>query len=121
MLVEHAMMVEEAGVEGSAPASITTSRARLLIVRAGMTAPQLIRSGRAPWPCSLASMALTTGTERSRASFFAKAPPAFVKGVLTPDASQMSDLADLWGLRVAGLAIGFPRSLRHRLLTTLSG
>jgi hypothetical protein len=46
MLVEQAMMVEKAGVRGSMPASISTSRAMLLHIRLGTTAPHTAKSGR---------------------------------------------------------------------------
>jgi hypothetical protein len=48
MLVEHAITVENAGIVGATPASIRTSRAMLLQVRFGTTAPQTAKSGRRP-------------------------------------------------------------------------
>ena len=48
MLVEHAMTVENAGMVGATPASISTSRAMLLHVRFGTTVPQIAKSGVAP-------------------------------------------------------------------------
>ena len=48
MLVEQAMTVEKAGIVGVEPASISTSRAMLLQVRFGTTAPQTAKSGRPP-------------------------------------------------------------------------
>lgn len=48
MLVEQAMTVEKAGTVASMPASISTSRAMLLQVRLGTTAPHTAKSGLPP-------------------------------------------------------------------------
>ena len=86
MLVEQAITVEKAGMVGSPPASSSTSRARLLQVRFGMTVPQTAKSGLA-----FASIALTTGTDRLIASWPARAPSTLANGVRTPAASHAPD------------------------------
>ena len=90
MLVEHAITVENAGIVGATPASISTSRAMLLHVRFGTTVPHTAKSGIAP--CSSPSMWRTTGTESPIASSAASGPSTFANGVRTPAASQTSGL-----------------------------
>ena len=88
MLVEQAMTVEKAGIVGSMPASISTSRAMLLHIRLGTTAPQTAKSGRPRF--SNPTIWRATGTESSIASRSAKAPSTLAKGVRTPEATQTS-------------------------------
>jgi len=94
MLVEQAITVENAGVRGSSPASMVTSRARLDHISEGMTAPQMTKSGAAPANCP--AMALTTGTDNCRASADLNAPSTFSNGVRSPGASQMSGPFTAW-------------------------
>jgi len=97
----QAMIVEKAGMVGGRPASISTSRARLLQVRLGTTAPQTVKSGCAPPSCP--TIWRTTGTESSIASKDASGPSTLAKGVRTPAASQISRLEEL---RMMGSRIG---------------
>src|SRR5687767_2631442 len=103
MLVAHAMTVEWAGIEGGTPASINTSRAILLHVRFGATAPHTAKSGTAPpsWP----SIWRTTGTDRAIASRLPSGPSTFAKGVLTPAANQIC-LFFMLQLNARRLAVG---------------
>src|SRR6185503_9485414 len=87
MLVEQAITVEKAGVVGSMPAFISTSRAMLLHIRLGTTAPHTAKSG---LPFSRSTMCRATGTDSSIASSAFSAPSTLAKGVRTPDASQTS-------------------------------
>src|SRR6185436_11141177 len=102
MLVEHAITVEKAGVVGSMPASISTSRAMLLHIRLGTTAPHTAKSGLPPF--SRPTMWRATGTDSSMASRPASAPSTLAKGVRTPDANQTS----------TGRGIGLCRLLERR-------
>jgi hypothetical protein len=95
MLVEQAITVEKAGMVRGAPDSISTSRARFDHCSEGITAPQTIRSGAAP----SASIALTTGVESCRASYFASAPFTRAKGVRRPAASHTSGFPAVFAAR----------------------
>ena len=85
MLVLHASTVLNAGIVRSPPASIRTSRARLLYSRFGITVPQIRTSGRT---APAANITRSTGTESAIALCCASAPSALANGVRLPAASQ---------------------------------